>query len=80
MQYAIGGSMGPSLKSESNLFIAPKVGSKEVIKFSISINLNYLRTNENAFTKWFLYTFTKHFVNYIMCIGNMEKNWWYQWR
>ncbi|XP_058781962.1 probable pectate lyase 4 [Vicia villosa] len=30
VQYAIGGSMGPSLKSESNLFIAPKVGSKEV--------------------------------------------------
>jgi pectate lyase len=30
MQYAIGGSMGPSLKSEANLFIAPKVGSKEV--------------------------------------------------
>ncbi|KAK2372812.1 putative pectate lyase [Trifolium repens] len=30
MQYAIGGSMGPSLKSEANLFIAPKIGSKEV--------------------------------------------------
>ncbi|CAI8606128.1 unnamed protein product [Vicia faba] len=30
VQYAIGGSMGPSLKSEANLFIAPKVGSKEV--------------------------------------------------
>jgi pectate lyase len=30
MQYAIGGSMGPSLKSEANLFIAPKVGNKEV--------------------------------------------------
>nr|PNX80909.1 major pollen allergen-like protein [Trifolium pratense] len=30
MQYAIGGSMRPSLKSEANLFIAPKVGSKEV--------------------------------------------------
>ncbi|KAL5059180.1 hypothetical protein RYX36_030784, partial [Vicia faba] len=30
MQYAIFGSMGPSLKSEANLFIAPKVGSKEV--------------------------------------------------
>ncbi|PNY14865.1 major pollen allergen-like protein, partial [Trifolium pratense] len=30
MQYAIGGSMGPSLKSEANLFIAPKDGSKEV--------------------------------------------------
>ncbi|RHN52558.1 putative pectate lyase [Medicago truncatula] len=30
MQYVIDGSMGPSLKSESNLFIAPKCGSKEV--------------------------------------------------
>ncbi|CAI8588653.1 unnamed protein product [Vicia faba] len=30
MQYAIGGSMGPNLKSEANLFIAPKDGSKEV--------------------------------------------------
>ncbi|XP_057733922.1 probable pectate lyase 8 [Arachis stenosperma] len=30
MQYAIGGSMGPSLKSQSNLFIAPESGSKEV--------------------------------------------------
>jgi pectate lyase len=33
MQYAIGGSMGPSLKSEANLFIAPKVGSKEVYNY-----------------------------------------------
>ncbi|RYQ88451.1 hypothetical protein Ahy_B09g095633 isoform I [Arachis hypogaea] len=30
MQYAIGGSMGPSLKSQSNLFIAPESGNKEV--------------------------------------------------
>ncbi|KAL2334770.1 hypothetical protein Fmac_015983 [Flemingia macrophylla] len=30
VQYAIGGSMGPSLKSEANLFIAPMIGSKEV--------------------------------------------------
>ncbi|XP_054786037.1 putative pectate lyase 11 [Prosopis cineraria] len=30
VQYAIGGSMGPSLKSEANLFIAPTFGSKEV--------------------------------------------------
>ncbi|KAK4262216.1 hypothetical protein QN277_027799 [Acacia crassicarpa] len=30
MQYAIGGSMGPSLKSEANLFIAPTSGNKEV--------------------------------------------------
>ncbi|MED6172375.1 hypothetical protein PIB30_049517 [Stylosanthes scabra] len=30
MQYAIGGSMGPSLKSQSNLFIAPQSGNKEV--------------------------------------------------
>ncbi|XP_047176313.1 probable pectate lyase 4 [Vigna umbellata] len=30
VQYAIGGSMRPSLKSEANLFIAPTEGSKEV--------------------------------------------------
>ncbi|KAI4327543.1 hypothetical protein L6164_019992 [Bauhinia variegata] len=30
VQYAIGGSKAPSLKSEANLFIAPKSGSKEV--------------------------------------------------
>nr|TKR79277.1 hypothetical protein D5086_0000273360 [Populus alba] len=30
-QYAIGGSMSPSIKSESNYFIAPKSGRKEVI-------------------------------------------------
>ncbi|KAL5749392.1 hypothetical protein ACOSP7_023995 [Xanthoceras sorbifolium] len=29
-QYAIGGSMSPSIKSQSNLFIAPKSGNKEV--------------------------------------------------
>ncbi|XP_010037043.3 probable pectate lyase 4 [Eucalyptus grandis] len=29
-QYAIGGSSGPSIKSEANLFIAPKGGNKEV--------------------------------------------------
>jgi len=31
VQYAIGGSMEPSLKSQSNLFIAPATGKKEVI-------------------------------------------------
>ncbi|KAK7266826.1 hypothetical protein RIF29_19483 [Crotalaria pallida] len=31
VQYAIGGSMEPSLKSEANLFIAPSSGSKEVV-------------------------------------------------
>ncbi|KAL2327692.1 hypothetical protein Fmac_021119 [Flemingia macrophylla] len=30
VQYAIGGSMEPSLKSEANLFIAPKTRNKEV--------------------------------------------------
>ncbi|KAL4638819.1 hypothetical protein ACB092_03G174400 [Castanea dentata] len=30
MQYAIGGSMNPSVKSQANLFIAPKLGNKEV--------------------------------------------------
>ncbi|XP_057443661.1 probable pectate lyase 4 [Lotus japonicus] len=30
LQYAIGGSMEPSLKSEANLFIAPTAGNKEV--------------------------------------------------
>jgi len=31
VQYAIGGNMEPILKSQSNLFIAPTVGKKEVI-------------------------------------------------
>ncbi|GLT72220.1 hypothetical protein SLA2020_441740 [Shorea laevis] len=30
MQYAIGGRMNPSVKSQANLFIAPKSGNKEV--------------------------------------------------
>lgn len=30
-QYAIGGSMSPRVKSESNYFVAPKSGSKEVL-------------------------------------------------
>jgi len=30
VQYAIGESMEPSLKSQSNLFIAPATGKKEV--------------------------------------------------
>ncbi|CAB4266675.1 unnamed protein product [Prunus armeniaca] len=30
-QYAIGGSMNPSVKSEANLFIAPKSGNKKEI-------------------------------------------------
>lgn len=29
--YAIGGSMNPRVKSQANLFIAPKTGNKEVI-------------------------------------------------
>jgi pectate lyase len=33
MQYAIGGSMTPSVKSQANLFIAPKSGNKEVITY-----------------------------------------------
>jgi pectate lyase len=37
MQYAIGGSMNPSVKSQANLFIAPKSGNKEVISVLNSI-------------------------------------------
>lgn len=40
-QYAIGGSMEPSLKSEANLFIAPTSGSKEVINETSSSCLAY---------------------------------------
>lgn len=29
--YAIGGTMNPRIKSQANLFIAPKTGGKEVI-------------------------------------------------
>jgi hypothetical protein len=40
VQYAIGGNMEPSLKSQSNLFIAPTRGKKEVIISIIHI-LNF---------------------------------------
>ncbi|QCD82458.1 pectate lyase [Vigna unguiculata] len=33
LQYAIGGSMEPSLKSEANLFVAPTIGNKEAIHY-----------------------------------------------
>lgn len=36
VKYAIGGNMEPSLKSQSNLFIAPMSGNKEVIYSNIS--------------------------------------------
>lgn len=39
-QYAIGGSMSPSVKSEANLFIAPKSGNKEV---NLTIYLNCMK-------------------------------------
>ena len=44
MQYAIGGSMNPSVKSQANLFIVPKLGNKEV-KFQY---FHYLLSNKNA--------------------------------
>ncbi|KAK7380830.1 hypothetical protein VNO78_33349 [Psophocarpus tetragonolobus] len=47
LQYAIGGSMKPSLKSEANLFIAPRTGSKEVSKFRNSISTNYYSIIDN---------------------------------
>ena len=48
MQYAIGGSMNPSVKSQANLFIAPKSGNKEV-KFQY---FHYLLSNKNAFYQY----------------------------
>jgi hypothetical protein len=36
MQYAIGGSMNPSVKSQANLFIAPKAGNKEVYIYIVN--------------------------------------------
>lgn len=35
--YAIGGSMNPSIKSQANLFIAPKGEKKEVIVRNITL-------------------------------------------
>ncbi|KAK2655207.1 hypothetical protein Ddye_008259 [Dipteronia dyeriana] len=45
-KYAIGGSMSPSIKSQSNLFIAPKSGNKERNGFG-GAKLPY--TNEQRF-------------------------------
>ena len=41
---AIAGSMNPSVQSQANLFIAPKLGNKEV-KFQY---FHYLLSNKNA--------------------------------
>ncbi|WCJ40943.1 Pectin lyase-like superfamily protein [Euphorbia peplus] len=38
-QYAIGGSMNPSIKSESNYFIAPKLGKKEITWRNGAVNM-----------------------------------------
>jgi len=40
VQYTIGGNMEPNLKSQSNLFIRPTIGNKEVIILIIHI-LNF---------------------------------------
>ena len=42
------GSMNPSVKSQANLFIAPKSGNKEV-KFQY---YHYLLSNKNAFYQY----------------------------
>jgi pectate lyase len=60
VQYAIGGSMEPSLKSQSNLFIAPTTGNKEVI---ISSN-----TQSCVIYKMSIICY----IN-CMCVGDMEK-------
>lgn len=39
--YAIGGSMNPSIKSESNLFVAPKSTNKEVSYQLHPFNINF---------------------------------------
>ena len=57
MQYAIGGSMNPSVKSQANLFIAPKLGNKEV-KFHC---FHYHLSNKNAYTH--TNTNTMHNIN-----------------
>nr|KYP60259.1 putative pectate lyase 16 [Cajanus cajan] len=54
VQYAIGGSMEPSLKSESNLFIAPIVGSKEV---------TWRKANNKNGDRWEFYSVGDAFEN-----------------
>ena len=72
VQYAIGGSMGPSLKSEANLFIAPKLGSKEVIKLvkSIFIDLYFINQHICARALHLLIMFS-YFL--YVCVGDMEE-------
>ena len=57
LQYAIGGSMNPSVKSQANLFIAPKLGNKEV-KFQY---FHYHLSNKNAYAH--TNTNTMHNIN-----------------
>ena len=59
MQYAIGGSMNPSVKSQANLFIAPKSGNKEVKFQYFHCHLSY----KNAYTRTNIYTMHKININ-----------------
>lgn len=45
--YAIGGSMNPSVKSQANLFIAPKTGNKEVNRLQQELALSHIMYQTN---------------------------------
>jgi len=63
MQYAIGGSMNPSVKSQANLFIAPKSRNKEVKFQYFHCHLSY----KNAYTR------TNTQCIKLILTGDMEK-------
>ena len=44
-QYAIGGSMNPSVKSEANLFIAPKSGNKKEVFINSNVYIFKFKCN-----------------------------------
>ena len=44
-QYAIGGSMNPSVKSEANLFIAPKSGNKKEVIINSNVYIFKFKCN-----------------------------------
>uniref|UniRef100_A0A2N9ECR9 Pectate lyase domain-containing protein n=1 Tax=Fagus sylvatica TaxID=28930 RepID=A0A2N9ECR9_FAGSY len=54
MQYAIGGSMNPSVKSQANLFIAPKSGNKEV---------TWRKSSHGKTSSWNFYSVSDVFEN-----------------
>jgi len=73
--------MGPSLKSEANIFVAPTTGNKEVINFRIFIFIFLSICVDQSFKYLcilyiYIYIYIKILLgcaNYLLCVGNMEK-------